>query len=540
MVGDPARVRQLLVNLVGNALKFTEQGEVVVDVRVRSRDDGQAVLHFSVRDTGIGIPDDKQASVFQAFEQVDGSLTRRHGGSGLGLAISTRLVEQMGGRMWLESRVGQGSIFHFEARFGVVEVEPDEIRRVDLSSLHDLKVLVVDDNDTNRLILQEMLASWGMLPTVASRAREGLHMMREALREHRPFRLVLSDTHMPEMDGFMLAEQIGKDPKIGQTAIILLTSGDRPEDMERCEQSGIAAYLLKPVKQSELFDAIVEALEITHEGETAEALMSHHPKLTTPRRILLAEDSVVNQKLAVALLERFGHKVTVANNGREATEAAASDAFDVVLMDIQMPEMDGLEATAKIRAREKTVGRHIPIIAMTAHALKGDRELCLAAGMDDYVSKPIRREELFEKLARLVPDVSPVSVEEEVHGETSNKESAAREGVIDWTQIRDLTGGDSELLKSLIADGLEEASRLLKEIRDSIAKDDREHLRTAAHTLKGSVRYFGADKLFEIIVRLEALARQGNPDEIAEVQRSLENELDVVISLLQSRLKEMS
>ncbi len=540
MVGDPARVRQLLVNLVGNALKFTEQGEVVVDVRVRSRDDGQAVLHFSVRDTGIGIPDDKQASVFQAFEQVDGSLTRRHGGSGLGLAISTRLVEQMGGRMRLESRVGQGSIFHFEARFGVVEVEPDEIRRVDLSSLHDLKVLVVDDNDTNRLILQEMLASWGMLPTVASRAREGLHMMREALREHRPFRLVLSDTHMPEMDGFMLAEQIGKDPKIGQTAIILLTSGDRPEDMERCEQSGIAAYLLKPVKQSELFDAIVEALEITHEGETAEALMSHHPKLTTPRRILLAEDSVVNQKLAVALLERFGHKVTVANNGREATEAAASDAFDVVLMDIQMPEMDGLEATAKIRAREKTVGRHIPIIAMTAHALKGDRELCLAAGMDDYVSKPIRREELFEKLARLVPDVSPVSVEEEVHGETSNKESAAREGVIDWTQIRDLTGGDSELLKSLIADGLEEASRLLKEIRDSIAKDDREHLRTAAHTLKGSVRYFGADKLFEIIVRLEALARQGNPDEIAEVQRSLENELDVVISLLQSRLKEMS
>jgi CheY-like chemotaxis protein/HPt (histidine-containing phosphotransfer) domain-containing protein len=385
-----------------------------------------------------------------------------------------------------------------------------------------------------------MLASWGMLPTVASRAREGLHMMREAVREHRPFRLVLSDTHMPEMDGFMLAEQIGKDPKIGQTAIILLTSGDRPEDMERCEQSGIAAYLLKPVKQSELFDAIVEALEITHEGETAEALMSHHPKLTTPRRILLAEDSVVNQKLAVALLERFGHKVTVANNGREATEAAASDAFDVVLMDIQMPEMDGLEATAKIRAREKTVGRHIPIIAMTAHALKGDRELCLAAGMDDYVSKPIRREELFEKLARLVPDVSPVSVEEEVHGETSNKESADREGVIDWTQIRDLTGGDSELLKSLIADGLEEASRLLKEIRDSIAKGDREHLRTAAHTLKGSVRYFGADKLFEIIVRLEALARQGNPDEIADVQRSLENELDVVISLLQSRLKEMS
>ncbi len=404
VTGDPSRIRQILVNLVGNSLKFTEQGEVVLDVEMQARDEEQVTLHFSVRDTGIGIPEEKQNTVFQAFEQVDGTLTRRHGGSGLGLAICSRLLEQMGGRIWLDSRVGEGSTFHFAAPFHVVQGEPGTIRRADLTSVRDLRILVVDDNATNRHILQEMLASWGMLPTIASGAREGLERLREAQRTGRPFRVVLSDAHMPEMDGFMLAEQIRQDPEIARAAIIMLTSGDRPEDATQCEERGIAAYLLKPVKQSELFDAMVRTLDLTTAGEAPAVVTSPHGGVPAHLRILLAEDSLVNQKLAVALLERQGHTVTVARNGRDAVAAMESQTFDLVLMDVQMPEMDGLEATTTIRVREKQSGGHIPIIAMTAHALKGDRELCLAAGMDDYLSKPIRTEELFKKLVMLFPE----------------------------------------------------------------------------------------------------------------------------------------
>ncbi|MHB8898965.1 MAG: response regulator [Thermoguttaceae bacterium] len=401
--GDPSRVRQIMVNLVGNALKFTEQGEVVLDVEVQSRDDRQVMLHFSVRDTGIGIPVEKQSTVFQAFEQVDGTLTRRHGGSGLGLAICSRLVGQMGGRIWLESRVNQGSVFHLCVPFEVAEGEATANRRADLASIHGLQALVVDDNATNRQILGEMLGSWGMNTTVVSGAREGLERLREAQRAGKPFRIVLSDAHMPDVDGFMFAEQIRQEPNISRPVIIVLTSGDRPDDALGCQERGISAYLLKPVKQSELFDAMVRALEITSHDEPA-AAPAAQPRHFAACRILLAEDSLVNQKLAVALLERQGHRVTVAGTGRDAVAAMESHAFDLVLMDVQMPEMDGLEATARIRACEKGTGRHVPIIAMTAHALKGDRELCLAAGMDDYLSKPIRTQELFQKLAVLFPD----------------------------------------------------------------------------------------------------------------------------------------
>jgi len=403
VVGDPSRVRQIVVNLVGNALKFTEQGEVVLDVGLQSRESRHVVLHFSVRDTGIGIAEEKHATIFDPFEQVDGTLARRHAGSGLGLAICSRLVEQMEGRIWVESRLGHGSTFHFVARFELAEEGAAPVRRGEPTSIQGLPVLAVDDNATNRHILQEMLDSWGMLPATAAGAREALQRLREAQRAGNPFPLVLSDSHMPEVDGFMLAQQIGQDPEISNTIIIMLTSGDRPEDVTRCEQRGIAAYLLKPVKQSELFDAIVLALGVTAvEEEPATALIDHGPRLLGPLKILLAEDSLVNQKLAVALLERHGHTVVVASSGREAVAALESQAFDLVLMDVQMPDMDGLEATAIIRAREKRTGTHVPIVAMTAHALKGDRERCLAAGMDDYVSKPIRVRELLDSLDRVL------------------------------------------------------------------------------------------------------------------------------------------
>ncbi len=403
VAGDPSRLRQVVVNLVGNALKFTEQGEVVLDAGVESRTGENVTLHFSVRDTGIGIAAEKQSAIFHPFEQVDGALTRRHGGSGLGLAISARLVEQMGGRMWIDSRLGEGSTFHFTARFDLADDKPGRSRRPNPAAIFGLRVLAVDDNATNRHILEEMLAGWGMVPATAAGAREALRRIREAREAGEPFRLVLSDAHMPEIDGFTLAEQIAREPGMSEAAVIMLTSGDRPEDATRCEQYGIAAYLLKPVKQSELFDAIVTSLGIEDVlEEPAPASPGAGEKRPGPWKILLAEDSVVNQKLAVALLERHGHTVVVAGNGREAIAALQSQPFDLVLMDVQMPEMDGLEATGLIRAGEKQTGARVPIVAMTAHALKGDRERCLAAGMDDYISKPIHAKQLYETLDRLL------------------------------------------------------------------------------------------------------------------------------------------
>ena len=530
VVGDPGRVRQIVINLVGNAIKFTEQGEVVLDASVDSRGEQQAMLHFSVRDTGIGIPEEKQEAIFHPFEQVDGTLTRRHAGSGLGLAICSRLVEQMGGRMWLSSRLGHGSTFHFSAPFGLAPGAPDRGPRADPGSIQGTRVLAVDDNATNRRILEEMLASWGMRPAMASGAREALQRMREAQRAGTPFRLVVSDTHMPEMDGFTLAEEIARDPEISGTVVIMLTSGERPENVARCDQRGIAAYLLKPVKQSELFDAIVLALGVTTlEAEPTAASTDLGLRPVGPLQILLAEDSLVNQKLAVALLERHGHTVTVVNNGQAAVAALESRPFDLVLMDVQMPEMDGLEATAKIRAREKQTGAHVPIVAMTAHALKGDRERCLAAGMDDYVSKPIRTKELLKTLVRLLPErpAAPPA------------ESIDRESVLDWTKVLEISRADPETLKALIAAGLEESPRLMAAIRDAAASGDRGRLRLAAHTLKGSVRYFGAEQLCQCAARLEQVAPDGKPEEIDAIQQSLQEEVDAVMAALRQRLDEI-
>jgi CheY-like chemotaxis protein len=359
------------------------------------------MLHFCVSDTGIGIPEDKRAAIFEMFEQGDASMTRRHGGTGLGLAIASRLVEMMDGRIWVESDPGHGSQFHFAVRLGLADPGHPLPPPPEPPCLHGMRVLVVDDNATNRRILEEIVRSWGMEPTVVRNAAEALEAMRHAQAAGAPFRLVLTDAHMPSVDGFMLAEQIRQDPAMSSAVVMMLTSGDRPDDASRCEQLGISGYLLKPIKQSELLEAIETTLGLAVAGpslaETAEAAPRSYGNL----RILLAEDSLFNQKLAVALLEGQRHAVTVVNNGQEAVEVVASQSFDLVLMDVQMPIMDGLEATTHIRAREQETGSHVPIIAMTAHALKGDRERCLEAGMDGYVAKPIRARELFEAIDRL-------------------------------------------------------------------------------------------------------------------------------------------
>ena len=403
LLGDPGRLRQVTINLAGNAIKFTEQGEVVVDVRCESQTNGEVELHFAVRDTGIGIAPDKLAKIFLPFEQADMSVTRRFGGTGLGLAISTKLVQFMGGRLWAESEPGRGSTLHFTARFPLADGAVPQTTPAQAVFVRDTSVLVVDDNATNRLILEEMLRNWGMLPTCVASAQAAIEALREARRTNRPYRLVLADVNMPEVDGFQLVEWIKQDPQLATTIVIMLTSGVRSGDLDRCKQLQIEAHLLKPIKQSELFDAIGLSLGISvPEDQRAEVPAISSLKRLRPLQILLAEDSLVNQKLAVGLLGKHGHSVVVAKNGKEAVNAWETQSFDLVLMDVQMPEMDGMEATAVIRAQEKKTGAHIPIVAMTAHAMKGDREACLAAGMDDYVPKPIRAEHLFDALERVL------------------------------------------------------------------------------------------------------------------------------------------
>jgi PAS domain S-box-containing protein len=406
LVGDPGALRQIIANLVGNAIKFTEHGEVNVRVERESEEERRACLHFRVQDTGIGIPVGSQTRIFEAFAQADTSTTRRYGGTGLGLTISRRLVEMMGGRIWLESTPGKGSAFHFTVWLG----RGDQTKQAtpEPASLDGLAVLVVDDNLTNRRILEEMLTAWRMKPALAESARNAMSSLEKALGAGVPFPLVLVDANMPEVDGFALVEQIRRNPGLKGAIIMMLTSASQSGDIARCRELGVAAHLTKPIGQSELLDAILHA--VGGKLQAAAPASQPDPLREPPRglRILLAEDNHVNQILAVRLLEKRGHHVQVAGDGREALAKLKTGDFDLVLMDVQMPVMGGFEATAAIREMEKGTGRHIPIVALTAHAIKGDRERCLAAGMDGYVEKPIHPEELFEQFEALIP-LAPVA-----------------------------------------------------------------------------------------------------------------------------------
>jgi two-component system sensor histidine kinase/response regulator len=400
--GDPARLRQIVVNLVGNAMKFTSHGEVVITVEVQDESDDEVVMHFAVRDTGIGIPLEKQQLIFEAFTQTDSSTTRKYGGSGLGLAISSRLVHKMGGKIWVESEPGRGSTFHFTTRSRLQKISSRKYAPVGAEAIWGLRVLVVDDNATNRRILQEMFLAWGMNPTLAENGLEALTILERAGNEGTPFPLILLDAQMPGMDGFTVVEKIKQDPRLAKSVVIMLTSAGFRGDAARCRVLGIKGYLTKPIKRLDLLETIKVVLGSQTVAEGSSLVVTLH-SLRENRgrlRILLAEDNRVNQLLAVRLLERRGYEVAVAGNGQEALEALNKQAFDLVLMDVQMPEMDGLQATAAIRKGEMKSGKHIPIVAMTAHAMAGDKEHCLEAGMDDYITKPIRLEQLLDVLER--------------------------------------------------------------------------------------------------------------------------------------------
>jgi len=397
--GDSSRLRQIVVNLVGNAIKFADKGEVTLKVQVEAEDARDRILRFTVSDTGIGIPKEKLESIFDPFTQADSSTTRKHDGTGLGLTISMRLVQMMGGRISVESEVGRGSQFHFTTRIAVakakkinpgVDVSPDIVP--------GRKILVVDDNRTNRRILESMLHRWQMKPTSVQDGEEALAQLATAREAGQAYGLILTDMHMPKMDGFALVERIRQRPELAAATIMMLTSAGYQGDADRCRHLGVAAYLLKPIRQSDLREAIAHVLG-ARKQESATPLIapfslqdSQHPRAYL--NVLLAEDNRVNQQLVTRLLEKRGHRVLVAANGLEVLEALKKEHFDLVLMDVQMPEMDGLEATVAIREKEKGSAFHQPIIALTAHAIKGDREICVAAGMDGYLTKPIRPNEL--------------------------------------------------------------------------------------------------------------------------------------------------
>ena len=407
LIGDPGRLRQIVVNLVGNAIKFTDQGEVVLEVAQEEQTEQETLLYFSVRDNGIGIPPEHQRQIFEVFTQADGSTTRRFGGTGLGLSISSRLVEMMGGKIWVESTPGQGSTFRFTARFKIgssEELLPAEEGPADLVGV---EVLVVDDNATSRVILAELLAQWHMRVTTIDNGVEALKLLHQGRMQSKAYDLIVVDLHMPEMDGFMLAEQIHADSELSGMPIVLQTSGGQRGDAARCKEFGVGAYLTKPIKPSELLEAISVLLNMSPPQASEEASVTPFGLKEGPSRlrVLLAEDNQVNQTLAVRLMEKRGYTVVVANNGKEAVERWEQEMFDLVLMDVQMPEMNGFEATAAIRALEAESSGHIPIIAMTAHAMKGDQDRCLAAGMDGYTAKPIRVKDFFETIERLTSTV---------------------------------------------------------------------------------------------------------------------------------------
>ena len=401
--GDPGRLRQIILNLVSNAIKFTHHGEVMLKVEPESEERDTRVIRFTVADTGIGIPVEKQLSIFSPFTQADSSTTRKYGGTGLGLSISAHLVSMMGGRMWLDSEVGKGTQFHFTARLKVLDKRPESGLSVPLQALNGMRILVVDDHRTNRRIIEGILKRWGAQTTSAEGGNEALAELMSAVKSGQPYGLVLTDMNMPEMDGFGLVERMRQNPELSAVTVTMLTSGGHRGDAERCRQLGIASYLFKPVRKRELLAAILAALGQSSAGSPSTGIIkAERPEQAKGLRVLLAEDNRVNQIVAKRMVEKMGHSVEVAGDGHLALQLLATQPFDLVLMDVQMPEMDGLSAAAKIRESERSTLFHVPIIAMTAHAMKGDRERCIAAGMDGYVSKPISAQVLEIEIASVM------------------------------------------------------------------------------------------------------------------------------------------
>jgi CheY-like chemotaxis protein/HPt (histidine-containing phosphotransfer) domain-containing protein len=507
LVGDPSRLRQILVNLIGNAVKFTERGEVVVQVSQESAAGEALELHFQVSDTGIGIPKEKQARLFEKFYQGDSSTTRRFGGTGLGLAICARLVQMMGGRIWVESTEARGSTFHFLARFTTAPVQAGMTPAVDLRGV---PMIVVDDNEINRKVLLEFAAGWQMRAAAADSGEQALDLMRAAQRAGSPFRLLLLDCRMPGMDGFSLARTIQSDLELSGIIIMMLTSDAQRGDAARCRELGISVYLVKPIRKAELLQAICAALRASPAEQATAGVVTRH-SLRQSRchlRILLAEDNPVNQAFMLRLLQKLGHTPVLAGNGREAVALSQVQKFDLVFMDMQMPELDGFAATAEIRRREQTSGGHIPIVAMTAHALKGDRERCLAAGMDGYVSKPVKFELVQQEIERFC-------------GALVTRPACS------WSPNQALArlDGDLELLRKVISAFLDDYPKTIQQLWTALEHDNIQVMREAIHMLLGELSYFSLEPALAELRHLQQQVHAGDLQAARPVLQRLQDEL---------------
>ena len=560
LVGDTGRIGQILVNLVGNAIKFTEQGEVAVRVDTETVTTDTVTLRVAVQDTGIGIAEDKSRLIFDAFAQADASTTRRFGGTGLGLAICRRLVEHMGGRIWVDSQLGRGSTFHFTLTLVRARVPVPRRVAAPPHALQGLAVLAADDNATNRRLLEAILTAWGVAATIVPDGNAAMAELQRARASGRTFRLVLLDARMPDLDGFAVAERIREEPALAGVTVMLLTSDVMSGDLARCRTLGVARHLIKPFTPSELLNAVLLAL-----GQSAEPTtpFSSAARDASARRlhILVAEDNAVNQRVITRLLEKMGHIPIVTFNGQEAVEAYESRPFDVALMDVQMPVMDGLAATKAIRESEaRHPGRRrLPIMALTAYAMRGDRERCLAAGMDDYLTKPVKPEELAAALSRLLgeehgaADPSPPVTQERRQGRARGvaaraeqstaapaddqpQGDAAPEAGFDLTAALNYVGGDRALLDELLGIFVEDAPVRMDAIRKAVAVSETAELTREAHTLKGSLKVIGATTASGLAQGLEALAREGNMSEAEKLAAALGREMDRLMqSLLASR-----
>jgi two-component system, sensor histidine kinase and response regulator len=524
--GDPVRLRQVLTNLIGNALKFTDKGEVVVEVEVGQEVEDGIELRFAVRDTGIGIPKDKQHKVFEAFSQADASVARKYGGTGLGLSISVELVHLMNGRIWLESEENRGSTFFFTARFTKSTAQQGGASLPLPEALQGIPVLIVDSNATHQHILRSLMTNWRMRPTVATNVEDALTHAQQATLQGTPFPIILFDSALPDHGGLLFAQQLKTEISPTSQLLLMLTSTEQKENRPLYEDIGITTFMTKPIRPTELRGAFLKALGL----ETQEIKTAKNPfaqKSQHPLHLLLAEDNPVNQKLAIRVLQKWNHQVTVARNGKEAYDLFLGDPeFAAILMDVEMPILDGLEATAQIRAHEKTTGTHIPIIAMTAHAMVGDKARCLAAGMDGYVSKPLRPEELYALLediaARLVP------------------QEAKLEETLDRKELLALLDGDLSLLTELIDIFWENSPDLIAQLRSALEDRDLHTLTYAAHALKGAVGNFAAKRALALIADLETTGETSDFSQAARTLDALEAELASLRHALSSLREELA
>ena len=543
IIGDPTRLRQVLVNLTGNAIKFTEKGHVAVSIQVESKTDRDITLHFAVSDTGIGIPPDRQNAIFKAFEQVDSSTTRNYGGTGLGLAISVNLVEQMGGEMWLDSTAGAGSTFHFSATFALPDRQPTLLSPPQQETLRDLRGLIVDDVKISRKIMQKLCSQFDINTTTVDTGDAAIATLRQSLETDKPYDFIIADQEMPGTDGIELTKQIRSSDDLKKLPVFLASSSTKTDSLSVAEQAGVTSYLIKPVKHSLLLDSLLREFNEDGEGlnggDKARSVFNPAANAMPKYKIMLAEDNPVNQRVASLMLEKWGHRVIIASNGKQALDLYERETFDFAFMDMQMPEMDGLTATREIRRIEDIMGGHMPIVAMTANAMKGDREKCLEAGMDGYVAKPIQREEVYNAIMELniepgdhpepapEPETEPesdVTAPSDVSNETlrSDAEPEAKEGtVVSSPQADDpnrfqrsafleRVQGEVEIAKELAQIFLEmEGPRLIEETQSALDAQDADALKHAAHAIKGLLGEFGIEAARQLAYELEQRGASG-------------------------------